>query len=158
MAKEKRDTLFVGVEYYGEGLRKITRTVKETGISNIVPLCGDGYVILKVVFANDSLDGIFVNFPDPWPKKRHEKKRLFTKEFFSLCAMKLKKGGKLNLATDDKDLAGQAIEEIKSVDRLELLSHLERSPHPFQTRYEKKWMSEGRELSYFTYEKKPCLT
>ena len=157
MAEKDTEKLFVGIERYGEGLRKILRAIRRSSAPNIMPLCGDGYVILQVAFADESLESVFVNFPDPWPKKRHEERRLFTREFFSLCARKLKRGGRVNFATDDRALAKQGMDEIGAVKDLVNENpppgHLARSPHPFQTRYERKWMSEGKSLFYFTYGK-----
>lgn len=155
VAENEKDTLFFGIEKYGEGLRKIVNIIKREDIRNIVPLSGDAYVILQVLFNENSLEKIFVNFPDPWPKKRHQKRRVLTEEFFKLCGRKLKDTGKLFFATDDENLAKFAMSEIKRVPQLKNLCHpapyLSHSPYSSETRYERKWMAENKNLYYFIY-------
>lgn len=163
MARSEPRTLFVGVEHFGEGFRKLVRELRKEGTENCLPLIGDGFIILRVLFADDSVSDIYLNFPDPWPKKRHEKRRLFVAEFFSLAHRKLKEGGVMHLATDHAPLAEQAVREMTGVKGLVNTAGAGReftgsSPYAFRTRYEQKWMKEGRNLYYFTYEKKKCLT
>ena len=163
MARSEPDALFVGVEHFGEGFRKLVRELKKEGTANCLPLIGDGFIILRVLFPDDSISDIYVNFPDPWPKKRHENRRLFVAEFFSLAHRKLKDGGVLHLATDHRPLAEQALREMAGVGGFRNgagpgREFSDSSPYAFRTRYERKWIEEGRELYYFTYEKKKCLT
>jgi len=163
MASSDPGALFVGIEHFGEGFRKLARDLRKEGITNCLPLIGDGFIVLQVVFGDGAISELFVNFPDPWPKKRHADRRLFVEEFFSLASRKLKDGGLLHLATDHRLLVDQALREMEKVSSF---INLERengfrssSPYPFRTRYEKKWIAEGRELFYFTYEKRAkCRT
>ncbi|MFB3851163.1 MAG: tRNA (guanosine(46)-N7)-methyltransferase TrmB [Acidobacteriota bacterium] len=157
-AEKEKETLFFGIEKYGEGLKKIVDKLRNSRINNVIPLCGDAYVILQVLFAENVLEKIYVNFPDPWPKKRHQKRRILTEEFFKLSARKLKENGKLFFATDDENLAQFAMSEIEKVPQLQNLcypaKYLTQSPYSFNTRYEKKWMAENKNLYYFIYGKK----
>ena len=149
--------LFVGIEVYGEGLRKVIKKIKEEKIENILPLCGDAYVITQVVFEDESLNSIFINFPDPWPKKKHKDRRLLKDEFFLLCKRKLKRKGWLYFATDDESLALFADREIKKVDGLKNCnspnSYIHKPIYPYKTKYEKKFIEEGKKIFYFLYEK-----
>ncbi|MCX7831235.1 MAG: tRNA (guanosine(46)-N7)-methyltransferase TrmB, partial [Acidobacteria bacterium] len=158
IADKEKDSLFIGIEKYGEGLRKIVAKIKREGIKNIIPLCGDAYVILQVAFKDNFLEKIYVNFPAPWPKKRHQKRRILTEEFFTLSSRKLKEGGKLYFATDDQNLTEFAINEIEKVPQLTNLclpeKFLSNSPYPAKTRYETKWSEENKKLYYFIFEKK----
>ncbi|HNQ77789.1 MAG TPA: tRNA (guanosine(46)-N7)-methyltransferase TrmB [Acidobacteriota bacterium] len=162
MARSRPEDLFIGIEHFGEGFRKLVREVKKEGTANCLPLIGDGFIVLQVVFGDGEISDLYVNFPDPWPKKRHEDRRLFVKEFFSLAARKIKDGGILHLATDHLPLAEQAMTDIRDVADFANAdgpdAFRRESPYPFRTRYETKWMSEGRNLFYFTYEKKKCRT
>lgn len=157
MAKSDKNGFYVGIEHYGEGLRKLAAELKRENVVNCLPIAGDGYVVLNFVFQDNSLSDIFVNFPDPWPKEKHRNRRLFTGEFFSLCAEKLKPGGVLHLATDHQPLALQAVEESRTVaalkNRYPQSGFTGRSPYEFQTRYEQKWVSEKRALYYFEFER-----
>jgi tRNA (guanine-N7-)-methyltransferase len=162
MAKANRESLYIGVEQFGEGLRKLIRSLKNERTENCLPLMGNGFIVMQVLFEDSSVSDIYVNFPDPWPKKRHQNRRLFVEEFFALAARKLRTGGVLHLATDHRELAGQALEEMGKVRSFENMNkpdaYLRESPYPFKTRYEQKWMKEGRELFYFAYERTKCLT
>jgi tRNA (guanine-N7-)-methyltransferase len=119
---------------------------------------GDAYVLLNVCFEEASLESVTVNFPDPWPKARHARRRLFTEEFFGTAARKLAPAGRLFLATDDASYARQAVEQATLVPEL-ASEHpgtpwLSESPYPNRTRYEKKWIEEGRSLHYLIYRRK----
>ncbi len=153
----EKETLFVGIEKYGEGLRKLIDRIKKTNINNIIPLCGDAYVIMQVFFADKSTDKIYVNFPDPWPKKRHQKRRILTEEFFKLAERKLKDNGILYFATDDPVLMEFSQSEIKKVPELKNMCHPDKyllnSPYRVRTRYENKWIKEHKQLFYFVYGK-----
>mgnify|MGYP005859815937 CR=1 FL=1 len=158
LSEVEKESLFIGIEKYGKGIRKITDIIKKKSIYNIIPLCGDAYVIFQVLFADNSIDKVIVNFPDPWPKKRHQNRRLLTEEFFRLASRKLRGNGELFFATDDENLAKFAIEEISKVEQLENINHphlyILESPYLVKTRYEKKWIKEGKKLYYFIYRKK----
>lgn len=162
MARSRPQDLFVGIEHFGEGFRKLVRDIRKDGTRNCIPLIGDGFIVLQVAFGDGAISDLYVNFPDPWPKKRHEERRLFVKEFFSLAARKIAEGGSLHLATDHRPMAEQAMAGIREVPEFINAEINEafrsESPYPFRTRYETKWMNEGRELFYFTYEKRKCRT
>lgn len=146
---------FVGLEQYAEGHRRCLRASLSAGLSNLLLMVGDAYVLLNVCFEEGSLESVTVNFPDPWPKARHARRRLFTQEFFGIVSRKLAPGGRLFLATDDGAYARQAVEQLALVPAL-ARAHgegpwLTQSPHPFRTRYENKWIQEGRPLHYLIY-------
>ena len=156
-ATSNQKDLFVGIEVYGEGLRKVVKKIKEEKIENILPLCGDAYVVMQVAFEDESLDSIFINFPDPWPKKRHKDRRLLKDEFFLLCKRKLKRKGTLYFSTDDENLALFADLEIKKVDEMKNSNspypYIHEPIYPYKTKYEKKFLEEGKKIFYFLYER-----
>lgn len=150
---------FVGLEHYAEGYRRCLRRATSEGLQNVLLMMGDAYVLLNICFEEACLESVTVNFPDPWPKARHARRRLYTEEFFGISARKLADGGRLFLATDDESYAGQAAEQAARVREL-ASAHpdrpwLTRSPYPLRTRYEAKWTEEGRPLHYLVYEKRP---
>lgn len=157
IAEIEKETLFFGIEKYGEGLRKLVGRIKKDNITNIIPLSGDAYVIMQVFFGDKSIERIYVNFPDPWPKKRHQKRRILTEEFFRLAERKLNDKGILYFATDDRMLAKFAQSEIEKIPKFKNMLHphkfLSDSPYLARTRYENKWMKEGKQLFYFVYGK-----
>lgn len=155
---------FVGVERYAEGHRALVKSAARAGLGNVLSMVGDAYILMNLAFADASLDSVTVNFPDPWPKARHARRRLLSREFFGLCARKLHPGGLLRAATDDRPLAEQAAGAFAATPDL-VSSHpevpwLDASPNPVRTRYETKWLREGRPLHYFLHRRRevPCPT
>jgi len=169
MADRHPDCRFAGIERFGEGYRAITRVLRSQDAGNVTALLGDAYIVMNLVFPGDSLAAVYVNYPDPWPKKRHAKRRLYRKEFFDIVGRKLRRGGRLYLATDSRSYARQALEELALCPDLESTHRgrpwLEASPYGVTTRYETKWTAEGRNLHYLVYRKRlgsgrtePCPT
>ena len=159
MARRSPGDRFIGIEKFGEGHRRLMGQVGAAGFANVLSLLGDAYIVLNLAFAEGSLASVTVNFSDPWPKNRHARNRLLCAEFFGIAARKLARGGRLICATDDVPYAHQASKALEGSDTLASI-HPERawrsdSPHSFQTRYERKWIAEGRPLHYFVYERIP---
>jgi tRNA (guanine-N7-)-methyltransferase len=142
----------IGCEPFEEGVVKALSAIEELGISNI-RLHGDDVRPVLRWLAPGSLGRVFMLFPDPWPKKRHEKRRLFSAELLTLLARVMKPGAELRLATDSGDYARSA---LLSVARQGAFRWLAASPQDWrarsadwpQTRYEAKAAREGR-VSYF---------
>ena len=89
------------------GLAQLLMRITEAGLRNVVPVRGDAVALLRERVPPASLDGIRVFFPDPWPKRRHHKRRLVQPDFVALAARRLRRGGTLHLATDWDDYAEQ---------------------------------------------------
>lgn len=100
MAPLEADTNIIAVELYKPGLAKLLGSAVRGGIDNIRMVRGDGIEVLARMFEPESLDGIRVFFPDPWPKARHHKRRIIQSGPLNLFASRLKKGGVLHVATD----------------------------------------------------------
>lgn len=100
MAPLEPETNIVAVELYKPGLAKLLGQMVRGGIDNIRLIRGDGIEVLMRMFAPQSLDGIRVFFPDPWPKARHHKRRIIQSGTLNLFASRLKTGGVLHVATD----------------------------------------------------------
>ncbi len=110
MAKLEPDFNVMSVEVYKPGLAQLLHTIKREGITNLRLLRGDGVDVMENMIAPESLTGVRVFFPDPWPKKRHNKRRLLQPETFSLIASRLRPGGVLHVATDHADYAEAIVE------------------------------------------------
>lgn len=117
MAPLEADTNIVAVELYKPGLAKLMGSVVRGEIDNVRMVRGDGIEVLNRMFADESLDGIRVYFPDPWPKARHNKRRIIQSGPLNLFAKKLKAGGVLHVATDHADYA-EWINELVEVEPL----------------------------------------
>jgi tRNA (guanine-N7-)-methyltransferase len=105
------DTGFLAVEVHKPGIGKLMARIEELQLSNIRIIEGDAHPILRTMIADNSLDGVHLFFPDPWPKKRHNKRRIVNERFLELIAPKIKKGGFIHIATDWVPYA-EYIEEV----------------------------------------------
>ena len=94
------ETGFLAVEVHKPGIGKLMARIEELEISNIRIIEGDAHPILKTMIPDNSVDGIHLFFPDPWPKKRHHKRRIVNNEFLKLIYPKIKDGGFIHIATD----------------------------------------------------------
>ena len=94
------ETGFLAVEVHKPGIGKLMARIEELGLSNIRIIEGDAHPILKTMIPDNSVDGIHLFFPDPWPKKRHHKRRIVNNEFLKLIHPKIKDGGFIHIATD----------------------------------------------------------
>ena len=115
MAPLEADTNIIAVELYKPGLAKLMGQVVRGGLDNIRMVRGDGVEVMVRMFEPESLDGIRVFFPDPWPKARHNKLRIIQSGTLNLFASRLKKGGVLHVATDHADYA-EWIDELVDVE------------------------------------------
>lgn len=102
-------TDFLGVEVYPAGVGALLRRIDENGLTNIRIVQHDAVEVVRDMIAPDSLAGIHVFFPDPWPKKRHHKRRLIQPPFVALLASRLAPGGYLHCATDWEHYAVQML-------------------------------------------------
>lgn len=107
MAKEEPHIDVVAVEVYKRGLAQLLGAIEREQITNIRLIRGDGLDVLEHMFGTESLTGVRVFFPDPWPKSRHHKRRLLQPGTVELIADRLTVGGILHVATDHEDYAEQ---------------------------------------------------
>ena len=104
MAKAEPDLDVVAVEVYRRGLAQLLSAIDREGVTNIRLVRGDGVDVLEHMFGPESLTGVRVFFPDPWPKARHHKRRLLQPATVALIADRLRPGGVLHAATDHAGL------------------------------------------------------
>ena len=94
------DTGFLAVEVHKPGIGKLMARIEELTLSNIRIIEGDAHPILQTMIPDSSVDGVHLFFPDPWPKKRQNKRRIINAEFLKLIHPKIKDGGFFHIATD----------------------------------------------------------
>ena len=138
---------YVAVEVYKPGLAQLLLRAEHLGgLDNLRVLRGDAVDLLTDHIAPASLHGVRIFFPDPWPKKKHHKRRLVQPEFVSLIASRLEPGGVLHLATDWENYADQML-EVCSGERLLTNVHDGWAPRPDWrpvTKFEQRAVNEGR--------------
>jgi tRNA (guanine-N7-)-methyltransferase len=98
---------FLGVEVHRPGIGHLLRSAAAENLANLRVAEQDAVVLLRERIAVETLDEVQILFPDPWPKKRHHKRRLIQPEFASLVASRLHHGGRLHVATDWEPYAQQ---------------------------------------------------
>jgi len=114
MASAAPERDFLGVEVHRPGVGHLLHLVGEGELSNVRVMNHDAVEIIQQMIPDASLDRIQVYFPDPWHKKRHNKRRIIQPAFVALLATKLKVGGVLHLATDWEDYAVQMMEVMSA--------------------------------------------
>lgn len=113
------DTDYLGVEVHTPGVGALLRRIEALGLANVRVIQHDAVDVVERMIAPDSLDGVHVFFPDPWPKKRHHKRRLLQPDFVRLIATRMKAGAYLHAATDWEDYALQMLEVLAAEPLLE---------------------------------------
>ena len=110
IAREHPDAEFVAVEVHGPGVGSLLNRIESERISNLRVVRHDAVDVLRQMIPDRALAAIHIFFPDPWPKKRHHKRRLVRAEIVALMQEKLIPGGIVHLATDWPDYADQIID------------------------------------------------
>jgi len=103
------DIDYLAIEVHSPGVGALLKQIGEHGIRNIRIIQHDAVEVLQNMLAPASLDGVHLFFPDPWPKKRHHKRRLVQPPLIALVASRLKPGGYLHMATDWEEYAQQML-------------------------------------------------
>ena len=100
IAKNHPNNGYIAVDVHPPGIGKLLARIVENELTNLKVIEEDVHVVLQHMIADESLDGIHLFFPDPWPKKKHNKRRIVNEGFLALIHPKIKKGGFMHIATD----------------------------------------------------------
>jgi tRNA (guanine-N7-)-methyltransferase len=119
IAAANPQTDYLGVEVHGPGVGALLRRIETQGLRNVRVIQHDAVEVVEQMIAPATLDGVHVFFPDPWPKKRHHKRRLLQPDFVRLLASRMKPGAYLHAATDWEDYAVQMLEVLSAEPLLE---------------------------------------
>lgn len=145
----------IGAEPYINGVAMLLGKVREAGVSNLRIHPGDARDLFDVI-PDGSLSRVFLLYPDPWPKKRHHRRRFVTPEHLEPLARKMKSGSILRVATDIEDYVRQTLEQVAFKGDFEWLAE---GPSDWKepwgdwisTRYEQKALREDRVPHYLTF-------
>jgi tRNA (guanine-N7-)-methyltransferase len=155
LAKRSPERAFVGIEKSFKRALKMARRLPRLGVHNVRIIEGEGETAIPALFPPASIACAWINFPDPWPKDRHARRRLVQAPFIADLAARVVVGGEINLATDDAPYAQQMAEVLAAEPLLENAY----APEPFRldsrgrtpTAYEREWKQLGRTCHYFSY-------
>lgn len=114
IAQARPETDFLAIEVHGPGVGSLLRKIHELGLTNLRVMRHDANEMIEQMIPDGVLAGIHLFFPDPWPKKRHHKRRLVQSAFAALAARKLAPGGYIHAATDWEAYAEQMLEVLSA--------------------------------------------
>jgi tRNA (guanine-N7-)-methyltransferase len=159
LALKRPDTDFLGVEVHPPGIGHCLLAIEASGLANVRVIAHDAVEVLEKQLAAASLDEVLLYFPDPWPKKRHHKRRIVQPAFAALVADRLKPGGSFHLATDWEPYALQMLEVLNAEPRLgkgdasRFLAGIGKRPL-FPTRFERRGRRLGHEVFDLEYRRR----
>lgn len=145
LAKTNPEINFIGIETSLTACDRAQKKIYKERLNNIRLIIGDARFLLKEVFSHESISKVIVNFPCPWPKKKHESRRIFVEYFRDTLASSLKIGGSLELATDVEWYAKEVNEYFSNDKRFEVKTFEKNFNRKVKTRYEMKWDKMGRD-------------
>jgi len=167
-ARRDPEGAYVGLEVSFKRVLKMARRVARTDLRNLRIVEGPAEALLPELFAPEQVAVFWIHFPDPWPKKRHHRRRLVQPDLVRELARRLRPGGSVHVATDHAGYAEQ-IDEVLSAEPLlenayapaRFLPDLTDSdltdsdlPEREPTAYEAEWRAEGRPLHFFRYRRR----
>ncbi|MDX1251591.1 MAG: tRNA (guanosine(46)-N7)-methyltransferase TrmB [Gammaproteobacteria bacterium] len=115
MAQAYPEHDYLGIEVHRPGVGSFMQKARALELSNVRMICADAVEVLGQMIPDGALDAVYLFFPDPWPKRRHHKRRILTPAFAALVARKLKPGGRFHMATDWEDYARQMMEVMSAM-------------------------------------------
>jgi tRNA (guanine-N7-)-methyltransferase len=147
-AERHREISFIGCEVFENGIVKILAQIKRRHLDNVRVFPDDARLLIEAL-PPASVDRVFILFPDPWPKRRHAKRRIVSRETLDALAVIMRDGAELRLATDDRNYLCWILEQVTDHSAFEWLARRpsdwrERPEDWLSTRYEEKARAAGR--------------
>jgi len=145
IAAENPGNDYLGIEVHTPGVGNLLKLMQEQSLANLRLVQHDAVEVLQHMIADGALDGVHIFFPDPWPKKRHHKRRLLQAEFVALLCQKLKPGGYLHFATDWEEYAQWTLEVLQGEAKLKntAVDYAPRPEYRPLTKFEQRGLNLG---------------
>ena len=153
IAKNHPNNGYIAVDVHPPGIGKLLGRIVESGLTNLRVIEDDVHIVLPHMFEDESLDAIHLYFPDPWPKKKHNKRRIVNEGFLALIHPKLKKGGYIHIATDWVPYA-VSIEEVFAASTLFSGGVIEKPESRPVTRFEGQGIDKDHQVTDLMYFRK----
>ena len=136
---------YIGIEVHTPGVGSLLKQIDELNLGNVRVIQHDAVAVLEMMMPPSSLDGMHIFFPDPWPKKRQQKRRLIQPAFVALAASRLKSGAYLHAATDWQEYAEQILNVLSAEPTLAntAAGYAERPAWRPQTKFETRGLKLG---------------
>lgn len=147
-AASNPDIDHLGVEIHEPGIGHLLMLLERADASNVRVIARDAVEVIDSQLERGSIDAVRLFFPDPWPKKRHHKRRLVQSGFIHQLARVLKRGGLLHIATDWAHYAAQIVDALSASTEFRALSTEQARAEPFGARPPTKFERRGRGLGH----------
>ncbi len=156
MAEERPLWGILGIEVHIPGVGKLLWWMKEKNLDNIRIIEHDAVEVMEDMISSESIDGFHIWFPDPWPKKRHHKRRLIQAEFVASAVRCLRPGGYIHVATDWEPYAEHIIEILNENKLLKNRYEAWASKPDYRpdTKFENRGVAENRAIRDIIFERK----
>ncbi|MFO1320815.1 MAG: tRNA (guanosine(46)-N7)-methyltransferase TrmB [Burkholderiales bacterium] len=148
IAQAHPDVDYLGIEVHRPGVGNLLKLIDAAGLTNVRVIRHDAVEVLTHMIPPSSLDGLHLFFPDPWPKKRHHKRRLVQPPFVALVASRLKPGGYVHMATDWMEYAEQMLAVLSAEPSLEnsAADYADRPESRPRTKFESRGLRLGHDV------------
>lgn len=157
-AAQDPDTDYIGIEVHEPGVGHCLLAARDAGIDNLRVIVHDAMEVLETQIPDNALSRINLYFPDPWPKKRHHKRRIVNPPFLSLAAARLPPGGTLHIATDWENYAEHIDEKLSVCNEFKLVERREhagdRPLDRFTTKFEVRGLKFGHRIWDWQYRRR----
>jgi tRNA (guanine-N7-)-methyltransferase len=160
LSKSRPECNVLGVEISAYSLRRGAKRIANAGLVHTRVLQGSGQIALQALCQKASVHGVFINFPDPWPKPSHHHRRLIDTEFLQLAATRIETGGLLEIATDHTNYAMVIADFLDGCPYFQSRlpsTFVTRDDERFRTKYEQIAQDEGRTCHYFKWRRNHIL-
>ena len=158
-ALDQPETNFIAIDFYNKGCWKSCRRLDRHGVTNVRVLRDEARLFVTDRIPKGSLSAVYINCPDPWPKKRHRKRRLVNQEFVEFLLDYMAPGADFFFATDFDDYGLDVAQMLPEVAALENRFAPDQYRHEFPgyhlSKYMRKFMAEGKRIYFVHYRVKP---
>tara|TARA_B100001057_G_scaffold142413_1_gene142134 strand:- start:862 stop:1530 length:669 start_codon:yes stop_codon:yes gene_type:complete len=156
-AKKNPNNIYIGIEYYRRGVAQLLKKIEDHSLKNIKIFHGDAHKFLEKL-SGVFFDEVWLFFPDPWPKKRHEKRRFIQKESINKLNEVIKPKGNLYISSDDRSYIAWTLSLFSQNNKFEWLAeyHLDwQNPYDgyYGSRYEEKGIKQNRKPYFLKFKK-----
>ena len=156
-ALDNADVNWVAVEKRFDRVRQIWSKGKNAGVENLLIVCGEAHQVTRLYFPRGSVEAVYINFPDPWPKQRHAKHRLIHSPFVGEVRRILVEEGTLTFVTDDPEYAQRFLDQMEGEEGFALDFTRDELPGYGGSWFERLWREKGKTIRYTRYQKRlPC--
>jgi tRNA (guanine-N7-)-methyltransferase len=155
IAQQHPENDYLGVEVHTPGVGSLLARIAELRLGNVRVIQHDAVEVLQTMIAPAALDGVHLFFPDPWPKKRHHKRRLIQPPLAALLASKMKTGALVHACTDWEDYARQMLEVFSAETALQNTAsgYADRPDTRPQTKFERRGLNLGHQVWDLVFKK-----